>query len=166
MNYEAGDAAAPGFGIGAGEDHAPFRLMRVRDENLGAVEHVSIALAHRTALNRSCGVGATAWLGDSEEGVPSVFQRWHHILLHLLFAAAVNYRWRIAPEDAGSRIVKSHSMLRHFFHQHAHVETAQSTAAVFLRRTHAPHAGGLDLFGNPPIVGFRNFGGVGVESFF
>ena len=54
-------------------------------------------------------------------------------------------------------------MLRHFLHQHAHVEGAEPAAAIFLRRAHAPHAGGLNFFRDAPVIFFGNFRGVGIE---
>ena len=57
-------------------------------------------------------------------------------------------------------------MLRHFLGQHAHVESAEAAAAVLARRTHAPHAGGLSLARDPPVIVLGNFGRVGIASRF
>src|ERR1700735_411034 len=40
LDYEAGDALAAGLGVGAREDYSPLRLMRVRNKNLRAVQHI------------------------------------------------------------------------------------------------------------------------------
>src|SRR5581483_8880905 len=45
FDNERGDAGAAGGGIGTREDHAPFGLVRVRGKDLGAVEHVAVAVA-------------------------------------------------------------------------------------------------------------------------
>src|SRR5208282_5809780 len=58
LDDEAGDSLAAGLGVGAREDYAPLRLVRVRNKNLGAVKHVGIALANRLALNRAGRIGA------------------------------------------------------------------------------------------------------------
>src|SRR5208282_471294 len=57
LDDKTGDALPPGLRVGAGEDHAPLRLVRVRNENLGSIDHVAVALAHRAALNRAGRIG-------------------------------------------------------------------------------------------------------------
>src|ERR1035437_6847048 len=139
LDYKAGDSLAAGLGVGAGEDDAPLGLVRMRDENLGGVEDVGIALANRFALDRAGRIGTARRFRDREEGVPGILDRAAGVGALLFFAARVDHRWRGAPEDPASGVVEAHAMLRHFLGQHAHVESAQAAAAVLARRAHAPH---------------------------
>jgi hypothetical protein len=54
-------------------------------------------------------------------------------------------------------------MLRHLLVQHTHREGAESRAAIFLLRTHAPETGGLSLPRDGPEFVFGNFGGVRIK---
>ena len=57
-------------------------------------------------------------------------------------------------------------MLRHLFHQHAHIERAESAAAVFRRHAHAPQAGGLGFARDRPELALGNLGRIGIETVF
>ena len=57
-------------------------------------------------------------------------------------------------------------MLRHFLGQHAHLEGAETAAAIFARGAHTPHARGLGLARDSPVVVFRDLGGVRIASRF
>src|SRR5580704_8806886 len=57
-------------------------------------------------------------------------------------------------------------MLRHLLGQHAHVEGAETAAAVLARRTHTPQAGCLILARYPPVVFFGDFRRIGIASRF
>ena len=166
LDYEAGDSLAPGLRVGAGEYYSPLRLMRMRNENLRAVEDVGIALANCLALDRAGWIGAARRLGDCEERMPRILDRAAGVSALLLLGARVDHRRRRAPEHPASGVVESHAMLRHLFHQHAHVESAEAAAAVLTRRTHAPQPSGLILARDTPVVVLGNFGGVGIASRF
>src|ERR1017187_793367 len=166
LDYEAGDALAAGLGVGAGEDDAPLGLVRMRNENLGAVEDVGIALANRFALDRTGRIGTARRFRDREEGVPGILDRAASVCALLFVAARVDHRRGGAPENAASRVVESHAMLRHFLGQPAHVESAQATAAVLARRAHAPHPRGLHLARDRPVFIHGNLGPVGIDPRF
>src|SRR5208282_4605268 len=149
-----------------GEDDAPLGLVRMRNENLGSIQDVGIALANRFALDRARRIGTARRFRDREEGVPGILDRAGGISALLFLAARVDHRRRGAPEDPASRVVQSHAMLRHFLGQHAHVESAQAAAAVLARRAHAPHACGLHLVRDRPVFVLGNFGRVGIDPRF
>jgi hypothetical protein len=56
-------------------------------------------------------------------------------------------------------------MLAHLLGEHAHVKAAEPAAAILFRRAHTPHAGGLHLLRDTPIIVLGNFRGVGIEGF-
>src|SRR5262249_55071558 len=118
LDDEAGDALATGLGIGARKDDAPLRLVCVRDENLGSVKEVVVALTHCAALACPRRIGAARRLGDREEGVPGIPDRATRVLFFLLGCARPDDWRRGAAEDSGARIIKAHPMLSHFFGQH------------------------------------------------
>src|SRR5581483_1652016 len=166
VDYEAGDALASGFRIGAGKNHAPLGFVRVRYEDLGSVQDIAVALADGAALDGAGGIGTSRRFRDCEEGVPGVLDGTARIFL-LLFGRAGPYdRRRGAAEHAGARVVQTHSMLGHRLGDDRHLERAEAAAAVFPRRPHAPHPGGSDLLRDPPVVFFRNFGRIGIDSAF
>src|ERR1035437_6676459 len=103
LDYKAGDSLAAGLGVGAGEDHAPLGLVRMRDENLGTVEDVGIALANRFALDRAGRIGTARRFRDREEGVPGILDCAAGVGALLFFAARVDHRRGGGAGDTTSR---------------------------------------------------------------
>src|SRR5439155_17427238 len=131
--------------------------------HLRPVQDPVIAALLPTALDRAGGVGASARLGDREEGVIPLPQRRHRVASDLRLRPAPDHGWWVAPEDAAAGVVEAHAVLGHRLEQHAYGEGAEAAAAVLLGRAETPKPGRLGLGHEPAIVLLGQLRRVGVD---
>ncbi len=138
LDDEGRDVAALLLAAGAGEDDAPVRLAGAGDPDLGAVQHVVVAVAHRPGLDRARRVGAARGLGDRHEGLVAVRHHRVGVLGDLRLAALVDDVRRIEAEGAAGGDVGTHPALRRLLGDHALRQQVQPGAAVLGRGLDVP----------------------------
>ncbi len=112
VDDEACDAAAALVGVGAREDDAEVGPVGAGDEDLRAVDHPVVALAHRLGADGARGVGTAGWLGEAEESALLAAQHGEEVALLLVVVGLVELRQPRAPKGAEAGGVEARPVLR------------------------------------------------------
>ncbi|MNE14333.1 hypothetical protein D3C80_1072090 [compost metagenome] len=152
LDHQGRNALRP---LAAGADHDDIDVRRpcARDEGLGAVQHIVVAVAHRRRPQRRR-VRTRARLGQAVAGdLLHPDQRRHETRPQLVRAEAVDHpRRHVVDRDEGRR---RHVAARQLLEDQRRLDPAQAHAAVFLARIDAGEAhlgGGLQHIDREMLV--------------